>query len=481
MRLFNRDIVLRALLIGMFVALMGFSARSHQVDQTLNRVKQSLSAGNAHQAATNIGMLAENFPWWTNLWIHAGRFAMQAGESEDAITYYSHYGPTQELTNDDLILLGDAYQQIGNLESAEQVWLLALHSDSKLQEIYIRLADIHRVQQDIPALIGDLKALYKISPNDAHLAFELGLLLSTQEPESALLYLEEAAQQEPKFKESALDLQRKITTARLMEEPAFTFLEAGRSLAAMEEWELATLAFQKATKIRDDYAEAWAFYGEAKQHLNSVTNSTDNDAIGLAELQTALRLNPESVTTNVLMGIYWQRQNQYDQALQYILTASELEPENPMLHAELGRVMAKLGDLDGAKERYEHAIEIIPQDPIYWRLLAEFSIYYQLDIRHIALPAARQSVILSPNDPQSLDVIAQTLIVLGDDLNAERYLRQALEIDSEFAPVHMHLGIIYMNQGDVDQARLQFDLAKEIAPDSWTMDQADRLISYYFP
>jgi Flp pilus assembly protein TadD len=152
-----------------------------------------------------------------------------------------------------------------------------------------------------------------------------------------------------------------------------------------------------------------------------------------------------------------------------------------MLQAELGRVLARTGDLDGAQERYQRAIELAPQDPTYWRLLAEFSMQYQLEIRQIALPAARQSILLSPNDPQSLDVMAQTLIMLGDDLNAERYLRRALEEDRQYAPAHMHLGIVYMNQGDINRGQLQFALAKDIAPDSWTLEQAQRLIGYYFP
>jgi Flp pilus assembly protein TadD len=201
----------------------------------------------------------------------------------------------------------------------------------------------------------------------------------------------------------------------------------------------------------------------------------------MEELETALELDPRSITANVLMGIYWQRQNQYDQALRYIRSASNLDPSNPMLQAELGRVLARTGDLEDAQKRYERAIELAPQDPIYWRLLAEFALHYQVQVHKIALPAARQSIILSPSDPQSLDIMAQTLIILGDNLNAERYLFRALKEDRGYVPAHMHLGIVYMNQGKVELARQLFDLAKETAPDSWTFDQAQRLIGYYFP
>jgi tetratricopeptide (TPR) repeat protein len=481
MKLFDRDLFARAVLIGMIIALMGISTRPHKVDQTFSQVLLSLSSGNSRQAAINIGKIAEYFPWWSNLWLHAGRYATQAGESKSAIDFFTRYGAVQDLSYEDQIILGDAYHQLGDFESAEQVWRFALRSRKSSPEIYFRLADIHRAQEDIPTLINVLKSLITIQPNNASIAFELGLFLSTQEPESALLYLEIAAKQDPKFNASARDLQSKINTAQLAEEPAYTLLEVGRSLAAMDEWKLASLAFRQATEIRADYAEAWAFLGEAQQHLSSISGASNTDSIGLTDLETALQLNPRSVTANVLMGIYWQRQNQYDQALHYIRSASNLNRENPMLQAELGRVLARTGDLDGAQERYQRAIELAPQDPTYWRLLAEFSMQYQLEIRQIALPAARQSILLSPNDPQSLDVMAQPLIMLGDDLNAERYLRRALEEDRQYAPAHMHLGIVYMNQGDINRGQLQFALAKDIAPDSWTLEQAQRLIGYYFP
>jgi tetratricopeptide (TPR) repeat protein len=208
----------------------------------------------------------------------------------------------QDLSYEDQILLGDAYHQLGDFESAEQVWRFALRSRKSSPEIYFRLADIHRAQEDIPTLINDLKSLITIQPNNAHIAFELGLLLSTQEPESALLYLEIAAKQDPKFNESARDLQSKINTAQLAEEPAYTLLEVGRSLAAMDEWKLASLAFRQATEIRADYAEAWAFLGEAQQHLSSISGASNTDSIGLTDLETALQLKPKVSHSQCING-----------------------------------------------------------------------------------------------------------------------------------------------------------------------------------
>ena len=44
--------------------------------------------------------------------------------------------------------------------------------------------------------------------------------------------------------------------------------------------------------------------------------------------------------------------------------------------------------------------------------------------------------------------MGQVLIKLGDDLNAERFLDQAIQADPNYAPAHLHLGFLYLVRGD---------------------------------
>ena len=75
------------------------------------------------------------------------------------------------------------------------------------------------------------------TPADASLNYRLGLLYAAVDPESALAYLAQAADLDPSLAAHALELQRKIRTATLFEEPAYTFTAAGRALATLDEWE----------------------------------------------------------------------------------------------------------------------------------------------------------------------------------------------------------------------------------------------------
>jgi len=229
-------------------------------------------------------------------------------------------------------------------------------------------------------------------------------------------------------------------------------LAAGRELALMSEWELAAHAFQQAVETRQDYAEAWAYLGESYQHLDAESpNISPNGDI--LSLQKALELAPQSLSANTFMALYWQRQERYDLALDYLDTAAALDPRNPAVQADLGDNLGVLGDLVAAQEHYQLAIEYSPRDPTYLRAFALFCIRYNVDLRDTALPAARQAVIFAPEDPDSLDVMGQVLFQLEDFVNAERFYQRALENDPAYAPAHLHLGQLYIFEEKLALAR----------------------------
>ncbi|MBI4927724.1 MAG: tetratricopeptide repeat protein, partial [Anaerolineae bacterium] len=246
----------------------------------------------------------------------------------------------------------------------------------------------------------------------------------------------------------------------------------GRVLASFNEWELAAEAFHQSILSRPDYGEAWAYLSEARQHIGQD---------GSADLERALALAPDSLAVMTLASLYWQRQGDYDQAIAYLNAAVAVDPGNPVLQVELGRTFAEKGDLAAAQGYYQKAIELDPHESAYWRSLAEFALSKQIQIRELALPAARQAVLLAPADPAALDVMGQALLMLDDSLTAERFLRRALQADPKYAAAHLHLGQVYLLQGDRLHARQELDQAIALAPGSTTAAIADRLLQRYFP
>ena len=463
------------------ILLLGIAARAYTVTQMIQQARhlleQNASKESRREAASLLAEAAESIPWHNDLWEQAGSAALQGGDPQLAAGYYVEAKSRGGLSAQGRIALGDAYGQMGNLPAAISEWESALQAGGAAGEIYSRLLPAHGSLSDTAAILSDLQALVAMQPDDASLQYELGLLLAAQQPEAALEHLKQAAELDPRLAASAELLRRNIRTASVKDNLDFTLLEAGRSLGSLGEWELATQAFRQATLNRPDYAEAWAFLGEAIQHLPPAETGSD----GLAELNKALQLDPQALSAHLFLALYWQRQQRLELALEILRKAARLYPDNLNVQTEMGKTLAMQGDLGAALEAYQRAVSLAPGDATAYRQLVEFSLEPNYQVQEVALPAARRLILLNANDPASLDVMGQVLLSLGDSANAERYFNRVLRSDALYAPAHLHLGLIYMEQGDRPAAYEEFKLVLAQSPGTAAAEQAERLLQEYFP
>ena len=202
---------------------------------------------------------------------------------------------------------------------------------------------------------------------------------------------------------------------------------------------------------------------------------------GLAELHKALELDPLSLVANTLLALYWQRQGDLGTAQTYLENVTRLYPDNPSLHAELGNTLAQLGELEAALQAYQRAVELAPNSADAWRLLAGFCAKYEYRLREVGLSAARQAAALGARDPANHDMLGQVLLLLGDLTSAERAFQRAQEIDASYALARVHLGLVYILQGDTQRARQEWQAVLDQAPGSPAAEQAQRLMQNYFP
>jgi tetratricopeptide (TPR) repeat protein len=466
---------------------------TQQASQEIPRAQQAADSGDWLEAARHMAKAASGLSGRADLWEQAGHYALLGGDATAALDYLTKAG-LDRLSPQARIDLGDIYQQSGELSRAIQAWRSALDASSPETQIYPLLFQAYRQQvqfeqpascplnssaaapaptaPDREAAILDLHALALQRPQDAQVQYQLGLLLAAWQPEEALFYLRRAAELDASLEHSTGKLVQAIQDASQPGIPAYTLLAAGRALASIEEWELAAQAFTEAAVIQPDYAEAWAYLGEALTHI-------DADRDGLEEIQCALQLDPASLSAHLFLAYYWVRQERFDLAQQAMLQAQALYPQEAIIQAQSGDILAQSGDLQSAYLAYIQATRLAPQDPLYLRYLIEFSLKYSFDLQNVALPAARQMVILAPGDSQTLDLMAQVLIQLGDLSNAERFVHNALQADPGYAPAHLSLGTIYMLRGDRDLARQELQQVLELAPGSRYAEQALRLLETY--
>lgn len=440
---------------------------------------KSASSSEYLNAANDLVEITRYYPWRSELNIDAARYALHGGDAKTAIQFFDRPGMTAYLSADDLILLGSAYKQSGDTAKAEEILKEAAEQGEPTQA-YQRLADLAMGEDDFESAITWQQKLLTINPSDSKLYYQIGLLYAATEPVKALPFLAQSAEIDPTTATEAKDLYDKIRTANLYSQADYILLTSGRQLANMGEWKYASEAFKRATEINPLYADAWAFLGEARQQVSShETGAITNE--GRSELEHALQLSADSVLGNTFMGLYWERQQDYPKAQQYLEHAIEMNPGNPYLYSELGNIISKAGDLPAAQAAYEAAIQLTPQDPTFYRQLAGFAMENQIQIRELALPAARQALLLDPHGAETLDVMAQVMLMLQDYHSAEHYALEALQNNPDLAQAYLHLGTAYLYLGETDLAYQWLDRARNVEPASWVTAQATRMIDYYFP
>jgi tetratricopeptide (TPR) repeat protein len=469
----------RILVIGIFIAVLGLGPAPHPVGDLFTAASRSVAAGEFLNVARSLAGVGEYYPWRVDLNLQAFRYALQAGDLNLALQYMSRPGVTGNLTADDQLLFADVYYKNGISGQAVAIWKnIIAQNGSPLA--YQRLIDLYLNQGDYSSARNYMQELLSANPSDTRLYFQVGLLYAMTEPLEALPYLAQAAEVDPANASAALELQAKIRTANLSDHPAFLLLASGRQLASMGRWDYATEAFKHAAALDPGYADAWAFLGEALQQV-SRQEAGSPPAAGLAELQQALQLDPISILANTFMALYWERQQDYSRSQGYLQQAITLDPSDPYLRSELGNVLSKSGDLPAAQSAYEAAIQLAPQDPLFYRLLAGFALEKQIQVRELALPAARQAIMLAPQDAASLDTMGQVMLMLQDYHSAERYLLEAVQSDPTFSPSFLHLGEACLYLSEPDLARQWFGKAMQVEPGSWVAAQASRMMEYYFP
>lgn len=494
----------RIALVSILILLLDIQPSPIALTNELTEAWEAWESGSALDVAHHIENAAEYHPQREILLKVAGLYALAGGDPISAIRLLEPSSMEEHVNPLYLTAIGDAYQMLSTRDEAIRYWTSALvvcaeiigegDHGSPISEkipipvgllplpeewerlnpahINLRLGRAYYELRNLTAAERYMKSWLDDNPGDSEAQYLMGLILSVSRPEAALYHLSLVMAADSEFEDRARGLYNTIDSSLSVSQPAYTAVVVGRELSKLDEWILAEMAFRQATTIDPGYADAWAFLGEARQQIGEE---------GLPELQTAFELNRDSIAVNTLLSLYWRRQGHFDQAMAYMLRAIEIDEGNPTLIAELGNLYAEAGNLPEAQSMYLQAIDLAPWDPTYWKLLAELSFMSQSSIRDQGLPAARQSLYLNRDDPYAMDLLGRMFMLLGDNITAERFFRKALYQDPGLVAARLHLGQVLLNQGELESAKIQIELAVQLGNGSEESQHAQRLLQTYFP
>lgn len=412
-------------------------------------------------------------PWRKDLLTVTASAAAASGDYLSAVEYYEQALDNHiPLNAPEWAVFGFAYMGLNRPQEALARWQEGLAHHPEALVLYETLA-VHYRETDALALEREtLEQYIALGGQNPYEYYRLGMILCLEKPERAVRLFTLAANANPDYKAAAATMRAALDLAARETDASKRLVIIGRGLGLVNEWRLAERAFRQAVAADGDNAEAWAWLGEAEQQLGRE---------GGAELERALSLQPDNPVVHSLRALYWTRQGQPQQTPDEYRLAAKTDPSNPLWQVLLAESYARLGNLPPALEAYQRAVELAPNEAGYWRLLAVFCAQYGVQVEEVGLPAARQAASLAPQDAQALDALGWTLLLLEQPAEARYHLARALNLEPDLASAHLHYGMAALLQNDRTAAYQHLLRARALDSDGAVGEQAQALLSQYFP
>ncbi len=206
--------------------------------------------------------------------------------------------------------------------------------------------------------------------------------------------------------------------------------------------------------------------------LNALARAQDWHSEYEAALNSALdalEIDPENATSLAILGEIYTDIGNWDQAEAYLQQAQEIEPENVMLLRNLAYLSEMRGDYETAIELYDEAIKAAPH---------RFDLYIQKGRQYRvglldydkAIENYRAAVEVYKTGA-TLDALGDGLYNSGDHLQAVRVLREAVELDPNYGPSLVHLGMALYARRNYEDAAVELEKGLKLVGEGARVEQ----------
>lgn len=181
------------------------------------------------------------------------------------------------------------------------------------------------------------------------------------------------------------------------------------------------------------------------------TNEEIQQLVEKAESRTTIQ---RSATDYYLLATDSETRDEFTKGISYVTQGLEVDTEDHRLKAALygryGSLLTNIGANDFALEHYQKAIEIYPDSPAFYDILAIH--YGKVGNLEEAEAAAKKAIELDPYNTLTYTNLGTTLEQFDRSEDAEEYYNKALEIDPEYAPASFGLGRLLLKHDRFEEA-----------------------------
>ena len=203
-------------------------------------------------------------------------------------------------------------------------------------------------------------------------------------------------------------------------------------------------------------------------NLGAAYARTGKNREALKFWRKALEKNPNIPETHVNIGVVHEKMGKKKKAIASYQKALELDEYNAMAHYNLGVIYAKEKKFSKAVEEWETAYKLDKEDNNILNSLAWA--YEKLGNKDDALIKLDESIKLSPYDPKTHFSSGRIKSDLGDIDNAINSLKKATHLDPNYGDAYYRMGLAYDSENQSYDAISSLLIAEIIYHKNGKMD-----------
>ena len=280
------------------------------------------------------------------------RLLLSRGQIDDSIGVIEKAKSIPSAAAIFLTLLGDAYFKKGNVQKAEENYLLALATQKENADAVLGLAKVSQTRGDMKSTGAYLSHARELAGDSPELLYKVGVAAL------GLGFFDEA--------QSSLE-----QAVKLKPDESTYLIALGAAWLKQSDLFAAEQVFRRALELQPDHAQAQIYLGyvlykqkkfsEAKGHLEKtvkadssapepfyylglILQEENEDERAVALLEKALQVSPSFANAHVALGASYLKLKDYPRARKELELGVNLNPNDSKAHYQLAVLYARLKD-----------------------------------------------------------------------------------------------------------------------------------------
>ena len=204
-------------------------------------------------------------------------------------------------------------------------------------------------------------------------------------------------------------------------------------------------------------AKATRTIGEAYMNQGDLTAA-------LRELLEAEALNPEDPIVHNDLGLCYMLKNRMPDAVAHFKKAIDLKPGYAPARNNLGTAYLKMKEWDAAIEVFKEITQDLLYATPHYPLSNLGLAYYQKGQYRTAMRYYKKALEVQPNFANALRGVGRTYLATNQGRLALKYLMRAVKVAPKAPEIHLDLGEAYLLVGRFTEARNAYDMVIDLAP-----------------